>query len=81
MDLGVREPQVQTLSLTSCVTLGKSLNLSELQCLLLQHGVVKVLVAQLCPTLCEPMDCSPPGSLCPWDSLGKNDGVGWHALL
>ena len=22
---------------------------------------VKVLVAQLCPTLCEPMDCSPPG--------------------
>ena len=23
---------------------------------------VKVLVAQLCPTLCDPMDCSPPGS-------------------
>ena len=23
---------------------------------------VKVLVAQLCPTLCEPMDYSPPGS-------------------
>ena len=23
---------------------------------------VKVLVAQSCPTLCEPMDCSPPGS-------------------
>jgi len=23
---------------------------------------VKVLVAQLCPTLCSPMDCSPPGS-------------------
>ena len=21
-----------------------------------------VLVAQLCPTLCDPMDCSPPGS-------------------
>ena len=25
-------------------------------------GEVKVLVAQLCPTLCDPMDCSPPGS-------------------
>ena len=24
--------------------------------------VVKVLVAQSCPTLCDPMDCSPPGS-------------------
>ena len=23
---------------------------------------VKVLVAQLCHTLCDPMDCSPPGS-------------------
>ena len=23
---------------------------------------VKVLVAQLCPTLCNPVDCSPPGS-------------------
>ena len=23
---------------------------------------VKVLVAQLCLTLCDPMDCSPPGS-------------------
>ena len=27
------------------------------------HNVsVKVLVAQLCPTLCDPMDCSPPQS-------------------
>ena len=23
---------------------------------------VKMLVSQLCPTLCDPMDCSPPGS-------------------
>ena len=23
---------------------------------------VKVLVTQLCPTFCDPMDCSPPGS-------------------
>ena len=26
------------------------------------HMKVKVLVIQLCPTLCDPMDCSPPGS-------------------
>ena len=27
------------------------------------------------------MDCSPPGSLCPWDSPGKNTGLGCHSLL
>ena len=26
------------------------------------HWKVKVLVAQSCATLCDPMDCSPPGS-------------------
>ena len=25
--------------------------------------------------------CSSPGSSCPWDSLGKNTGVGCHAVL
>ena len=28
----------------------------------LNHLAVCVLVAQSCMTLCEPMDCSPPGS-------------------
>ena len=27
-----------------------------------KHMKVKVLVAQSCPTLCHPVDCSPPGS-------------------
>ena len=27
-----------------------------------QDGKGEVLVAQLCPSLCDPMDCSPPGS-------------------
>ena len=36
------------------------------------------LVAQLCPTLFDPMDCSPPLFI---DSPGKNTGVGCHALL
>ena len=38
-------------------------------------------VAQSCPTLCDPMDCSPPGSSVHGDSPGKNTGVGCHALL
>ena len=36
---------------------------------------------QLCPTLCDPIDGSPPGSPRPWDSPGKNTGVGCHCLL
>ena len=40
-----------------------------------------VLVAQSCPTLCSPMDCSPPRLLCPWDSPSKNTGAGSHSPL
>ena len=39
------------------------------------------LVAQPCPTLCNSMDCSLPGSSVHGDSPGKNTGVGCHALL
>ena len=39
------------------------------------------LIAQLCPTVCNPMDCSPPGSSIHGDSLRKNIGVGCHAFL
>ena len=39
------------------------------------------LVAQSCPTLCDLMDCSPPGSSFHGDSPGKNTGMGYHALL
>ena len=35
---------------------------------------------QSCPSLCDPIDGSPPGSR-PWDSPGKNTGVGCHFLL
>ena len=35
---------------------------------------------QSCLTLCDPIDGSPPGSH-PWDSPGKNTGVGCHFLL
>ena len=36
---------------------------------------------QSCPTFCDPVDCSPPGSSVFGDSPGKNTGVGCHALL
>ena len=43
-------------------------------------------VAQSCPTLCDSMDCSLPGSslqgiLPPWDFPGKSTGVGCRFLL
>ena len=42
---------------------------------------VLCLVAQSCLTLCNPTDCSPPGSSAHGDSPGRNTGVGCHALL
>ena len=42
---------------------------------------VLCLVAQSCPTLCHPTDCSPPGFSVHGDSPVKNTGVGCHALL
>ena len=36
---------------------------------------------QSCPTLCDPIDGSPPGNPHPWDSPGKNTRVGCHFLL
>ena len=37
--------------------------------------------AKLYPTLCDPLDCSLPGLLCPWNSPGKNTGAHCHSLL
>ena len=39
------------------------------------------LVAQSCATLCNPTDCSPPGSSVHGDSAAKNTGVDCHSLL
>ena len=36
---------------------------------------------QSCATLCDPIDGSPLRLRCPWDSPGKNTGVGCHFLL
>ena len=42
---------------------------------------VLCLVAQSYPTLCDCIDCSPPGSSVHGDSTGNNTGVGCCALL
>ena len=39
------------------------------------------LIPQSCPTLCDPMDCSLPGSSVHGDSPGQNTGVGSRFLL
>ena len=38
-------------------------------------------VAHLCPAICNPMDCSPPGSSHNGDSPGKDNGICCHALF
>ena len=38
-------------------------------------------VAQLCPTLSDPMDLQPTRLLRPWEVPGKSTEVGCHCLL
>ena len=38
-------------------------------------------VTQVCPTLCDPMDCSRARLLCPWDFPGKHARADCHLLL
>ena len=47
----------------------------------LTECAVLCLVAQLCLTLCDLMDCSPPCPFVHGDFPGKNTGVGFQALL
>ena len=42
---------------------------------------VRAKLLQSCLTLCDAVDCNPPGSSVDGDSLGKNTEVGCHALL
>ena len=42
---------------------------------------MKVLVAQSCPTLCDRMDCSPPGFSVHGILQENNTGVDNHSLL
>ena len=48
---------------------------------MLWHLKVKVLITQLCLDSLWPRGLEPTRLLCPWDSPGKNTGVGCHFLL
>ena len=56
-------------------------SLSRFQLLATPWTAVAAKSLQSCLTVCDPMDGSPPGSLCPWDFPGKSTGVGCHCLL
>ena len=43
--------------------------------------IIMCLVAQLCPSLWDSMNCSPPGFFVHEDFQSKNTGVDCHALL
>ena len=45
------------------------------------HACMYARSLQSCPTLCDLMQYSLPGSSCLWDSSGKNTEAGCHALI
>ena len=49
------------------------------EAILRSYSLNEVLVARLCPTLCDPME--PARLLCPWNFPGKSTEVGYHSLL
>ena len=56
------DPGIELESCVSCIGRQVLLPLSHLENPLILYCV---LVTQSCPTLCDPMDCSPPGSSLP----------------
>ena len=48
---------------------------------LLLAAAAAAMSLQSCPTLCDPIDSSPPGSPIPGILQGKNTGVGCHFFL
>ena len=47
----------------------------------IKSNSVLCLITQSCPTLCDPLDCSPPGSSIHGVSPGKNTRVGCNTLF
>ena len=49
--------------------------------LVIEYEVSEVKSLHLCPTLCDPVHCIPPGSSVQGIVPGKDTGVGYHTLL
>ena len=72
---------IKQLFSSSLLSAIKVVSSAYLRLLLFLSAIFHVcLVAQSCP-ICDPMDCSPPGSSVHKDSPGKNTGMGCYALL
>ena len=54
---------------------------SNLDWRFISYDIAAAKLRQSCPTLCDPIDGSPNRLPRPWDSPGKNTGVGCHFLL
>ena len=65
-----------TLSMEIVLFLSKAMEIYKI----FYSECVDVKLLQLCPTLCNPLDCSPPGSSVR-RILQARTLVGWHALL
>ena len=78
---------LQVLPFWPCINLSlsnlilTSVNVYQLYPIPGEQEKVKVLVTQLCRTLCDSMGCSLPRLLCLWNSPGKNTGMGWYLGL
>ena len=66
------DPGIELMSLTSPAMAGGFFTTSATW----EAYTVLCLVAQSCPTLCNPVDCSPSGSSVHGDTPGKNTRVG-----
>ena len=75
-------PGIELKSPASSALQGDSWLLSHQRLSITKHACFQAKLLQLCPTLCDPMDCSPPGSSVHGTSQATwSTGVGCHALL
>ena len=70
----------QALSLWSGSTDSKTLDYQRTNPAAAAAATAAAASLQLCSILCDPIDSSPRGFPRPWDSPGKNTGVGCHFL-
>ena len=71
-------------AMSSCLTISKGTKRVSFLSIMINSGKVKVLVAQLCLALCDPMDYSPLGSsvhgllqarILEWDAISSSRGL------
>ena len=74
-------PRCVHLYVCTCVCIHVCVRVCVQEDILHVPAKVEVLVTQLCQTLCDPLDCSPPGSFIHGILQTRNTGVGSHSLF